>query len=327
MEEKQVKRYISCKWLESGVCFDNGVYGSNIKLCCYLSAPGGGNTMIFEDYHGEKINWKEFFKIKREYRNVQIKGETVAGCKGCIFLEEKEWEQEDYIDSIIFDHFTKCNCNCSYCYTNENKRMYNKLKTYNVYPIIKDMYKRGILKTGGAIGFGGGEPTILPEFDKLMSFFIKNGFTNVRVPSSGIKYSKIIEKGIATGQVTVVVSIDSSSRDTYKIIKRTDTYDIVVKNLIKYAKAQQIGKYNVTSKYIIIPYVNDTKEELENWLYFNKKNNIELLVLDIENSWLTRYREEKPDDRIIELMKYIEKKAKEMNFYKFELCDRAKYLM
>ena len=205
--------------------------------------------------------------------------------------------------------------------------MYNKLKTYNVYPIIKDMYKRGILKTGGAIGFGGGEPTILPEFDKLMSFFIKNGFTNVRVPSSGIKYSKIIEKGIATGQVTVVVSIDSSSRDTYKIIKRTDTYDIVVKNLIKYAKAQQIGKYNVTSKYIIIPYVNDTKEELENWLYFNKKNNIELLVLDIENSWLTRYREEKPDDRIIELMKYIEKKAKEMNFYKFELCDRAKYLM
>ena len=60
MEEKQVKRYISCKWLESGVCFDNGVYGSNIKLCCYLSAPGGGNTMIFEDYRGYTYTfWKK----------------------------------------------------------------------------------------------------------------------------------------------------------------------------------------------------------------------------------------------------------------------------
>ena len=64
MSEGKREKYISCKWLESGVCFDNGVYGSNVKLCCYMSAPGGGNSMIFEDYHGEKIDWNEFFKIK-----------------------------------------------------------------------------------------------------------------------------------------------------------------------------------------------------------------------------------------------------------------------
>ena len=63
VEEIRKEKYISCKWIESGVCFDNGVYGSNVKVCCYLSAPGGGNTMIIEDYHGKKINWDEFFKI------------------------------------------------------------------------------------------------------------------------------------------------------------------------------------------------------------------------------------------------------------------------
>ena len=78
MNRGKRERYISCKWLESGVCFDNGVYGSNVKLCCYMSAPGGGNTMIFEDYHGSKINWEEFFRIKREYREIQKRGETVA---------------------------------------------------------------------------------------------------------------------------------------------------------------------------------------------------------------------------------------------------------
>ena len=326
MQQAKKERYISCKWLESGVCFDNGVYGSNVKLCCYMSAPGGGNSMIFEDYHGEKINWDEFFRIKNEYRNIQKSGETVEGCRGCVFLEEKDWLQEDYIDCIIFDHFTKCNCNCKYCYTEEDKKMYNKLKTYNIYPIIKEMFDKKIIRKGGAIGFGGGEPTILPEFDKLIGLFLKNEFYEIRVPSSGIKYSKVIEKGISTGQLSVVVSIDSSSKEVYRKIKQIDAYNIVCKNLKRYAKAKKFS-YNVISKYIIIPGVNDNTIEIDNWLYFNKENNIRIVVIDIENSWLEKYRKDKPDERIISLIKYVIGKTKEMNFYRLEICDRAKYLI
>ncbi|MBQ8887643.1 MAG: radical SAM protein [Candidatus Gastranaerophilales bacterium] len=326
MGEVKRERYISCKWLESGVCFDNGVYGSNVKLCCYMSAPGGGNSMIFENYKGSKIDWDKFFKIKNEYRNVQKSGNTVPGCVGCVFLEEKEWLQENYIDSIIFDHFTKCNCACTYCYTEEDKKGYNKLKTYDIYPIIKDMFDKKIIRTGGAIGFGGGEPTILPEFDKLIDLFLKNGFSNMRVPSSGIKYSKMIEKGISTGQLSVVISIDSSSREMYKKIKQVDFYDTVCKNLKKYSKAQK-KSFNVISKYIIIPEVNDTKVEIDNWLKFNKENNIGIIVIDIENSWLTKYRNDKPDERIVELLKYVVQKSKDMNFYRLEICDRARYLV
>lgn len=326
MDEGKREKYVSCKWLESGVCFDNGVYGSNIKLCCYMSAPGGGNVMIFEDYHGEKINWDEFFRIKREYRNIQKSGKTVEGCRGCVFLEEKEWLQEDYVDCIIFDHFTKCNCACTYCYTEEDKKRYNTLKTYNIYPIIKDMFDKKILRKGGAIGFGGGEPTILPEIDKLLDLFLKNGFTDMRVPSSGIKFSSKIAKGISTGQLSVVISIDSSCRETYKKIKQVDAFNVVCKNLKKYAKAQK-KDYNVISKFIIIPGMNDTTEEIDNWLKFNIENNIKVVVIDIENSWLRRYRENKPDEKIIDLMKYVAQKTKEMNFERLEICDRAKYLL
>lgn len=326
MNRGKRERYISCKWLESGVCFDNGVYGSNVKLCCYMSAPGGGNTMIFEDYYGSKINWEEFFRIKREYREIQKRGETVAGCVGCVFLEEQDWLQEDYIDNIIFDHFTKCNCCCTYCYTEEDKKRYNTLKTYNIYPIVKEMFDKKIIRRGGAIGFGGGEPTILPEFDKLISLFLKNGFDDMRVPSSGIKYSRVIEKGISTGQLSVVISIDSSSRETYKKIKQIDAFNKVCANLKKYAKAQR-RTFNVISKYIIIPEVNDNKEEIDNWLKFNKENNIGIIVIDIENSWLTKYRNEEPDERIIDLIKYVKRKAWEMKFFRLEICDRAKYLL
>lgn len=326
MGELKKEKYISCKWIESGVCFDNGVYGSNVKLCCYMSAPGGGNSMIFEDYHGKKINWDEFFRIKREYREIQKRGETVEGCRGCVFLEENFWSQENYIDNIIFDHFTKCNCHCSYCYTEEDKKSYNSLKTYNIYPIIKDMFDKKIIRRGGAIGFGGGEPTILPEFDKLINLFLKNGFDDMRVPSSGIKYSPVIAKGISTGQLTVVISIDSSCKETYKKIKQIDAFDKVCANLKKYAKAQK-RSFNVISKYIIIPNVNDTIEELDNWLKFNKDNRIGIVAIDIENSWLTKYRNEKPDEKVINLIKYVQTKAKELKLSRVEICDRAKYLM
>ena len=320
------EKYTSCKWLESGICFDNGVYGSNIKLCCYMSAPGGGNSMIFENYHGEKIDWNRFFEIKNTYRQIQKSGDTVPGCKGCIFLEEKYWLQANYIDNLLFDHFTKCNCNCSYCYTQEDKKRYNTLKTYNVYPIVKDMFAKKIIKRGGAIGFGGGEPTILPEFDKLIKLFLKNGFDDIRVPSSGIKYSSAIAQGIESAQLSVVVSVDSGTRETYKKIKQIDKFDKVCENLKKYSKAQK-KSFNVISKYIIIPNINDTKEEIDAWLKFNRENKILILIIDIENSWLQKYRNSTPDKKIRELIQYVEQKAKEIKFVRLEICDRAKYLL
>ena len=163
------------------------------------------------------------------------------------------------------------------------------------------MFDKKIIKNTGSIGFGGGEPTILPEFDKLINLFLKNGFYDMRVPSSGIKYSPTIAKGISTGQLSVVVSIDSSSRDTYKKIKQVDAFNTVCKNLKKYSKAQK-HSYNVISKYIIIPFVNDTKEEIDNWLLFNKENNIQIIVIDIENSWLNKYRNtNNPDQNVVNL--------------------------
>ena len=138
--------------------------------------------------------------------------------------------------------------------------------------------------------------------------------------------ARMIEKGISTGQLSVVISIDSSSRETYKKIKQVDAFNTVCKNLKKYSKAQK-NSFNVISKYIIIPEVNDNKEEIDNWLKFNKENNIEIIVIDIENSWLTKYRNEEPDKKIVDLIKYVMNKSREMNFNRLEICDRAKYLV
>lgn len=321
----ETKSYTSCAWLESGVCFDNGTTGSNVKLCCYLSAPGGGNAMIFTDYHGEKINWRKFFEIKNQYRKVQQSGQTVEQCRGCIFFETKEWTNKDYIDSIIVDHFTRCNCNCVYCYTEEDKKAYNNLKTYNILPIIKDMFKYKILLPGGAIGFGGGEPTILEEFEELVELLLEHKFENIRINTSGIKYSPIIAKGISTGQITVVVSMDSATKETYKKIKQIDAFDKVCENIIKYS-ASQTSPGLVVNKYIIIPGMNDSEEEIEKWIDFNKSHKIESLAIDVENSWCNKFKETH-DSSILKLVRYAENKAKEKEIMRFEFSDRLAHLM
>lgn len=324
-KKTETKKYTSCSWLESGVCFDNGTSGSNVKLCCYLSAPGGGNAMIFTDYHGEKINWRKFFEIKNKYREIQKNGQTVEQCRGCLFFETKEWTNKDYIDSIIVDHFTRCNCNCVYCYTEEDKQAYNNLKTYNILPIIKDMFKYKILVPGGAIGFGGGEPTILEEFEELVELLLDHKFTNIRINSSGIKYSPIIAKGIASGQITVVVSMDSATRETYKKIKQLDAFDKVCENLIKYSSSQTSPGF-VVNKYIVIPEVNDTEEEIEKWIDFNKANKIESLVIDVENSWFMKFRENH-DSSVLNLIRFAENKAREKGIIRFETSDRLSHLI
>ncbi len=324
---KKKKRYISCPWIEYGIDFDLGVYGSNLKTCCYMSAPGGGNLILVNDYRGEKIDWKNFFKLRNSYRKLQERGKTIPQCEGCIFLHEAEWEQKNEITHIIFDHWTHCNCKCTYCYTEEDKNSYNNLATYNVLPIVKDMLDKNILKPGGAIGFGGGEPTMLEEFEELIGLLLKNNFTNIRVPSSGIKYSPIIEQGIALNKLTVVISIDSATKDTYKKIKQIDAFDKVCENIIKYANAQTtVG--TVVSKYIIIPGTNDTISELDKWLTFNKENNILSIAIDVENSWLGRLKEHEEEYKnIIKLIKHVKKSASEMNFIMCDVCDRAKHLI
>ena len=57
----------------------------------------------------------------------------------------------------------------------------------------------------------------------------------------------------------------------------------------------------------------------------NKK--ISDIVIDIENSWLNKYREDKPDEKVLDLIRYVKEKSQIMGFYRLEICDRARYLI
>lgn len=183
-------------------------------------------------------------------------------------------------------------------------------------PMVKDLFKQKLFRPGGEITFAGGEPTILKEFDELVNFLIKHGADRITVHSSGIKFSKAIEKGIKEKVLHVCLSADSGSREMYQRVKRVDKFDKFWENARKYAKAQtDYTKALVETKFILIPEINTTKEEIDKWFNLNVENGIKSVVIDIENDYCKDLRAknlEKPK-YLVELCEYIINRAKQLD--------------
>ena len=200
-------RYKSCHLIEHGISLDV----DSIKACCLSREFNKGQLMIIPYYDNNKINWKELFEIKRQQRQLQ-KQKDLPACEGCYNLREDDWDDEDYISYINFDHWSQCNSNCVYCGVS---RLKPKTKN-NILKPIKELINLGKFKNTGEITFQGGEPTILKEFDDLLKLFIKQQI-KIRIHSSGIKYSNIIKEGLKKGNITIVISRDSAYKETYKM--------------------------------------------------------------------------------------------------------------
>ncbi len=148
------------------------------------------------------------------------------------------------------------------------------------------MFDKGIIKypEESCFSFGGGEPTILENFDEFIYMLLDKGCKNIRINTSGIKYSKGIERGLKEGSVSIVISTDSGGKQTYEKIKRVKTYDKVWKNIAKYRKAA-CRENLVKVKYIILPGINDNYEEIENWFKDIIKNKVKGVCVSVEEQW------------------------------------------
>ena len=150
------------------------------------------------------------------------------------------------------------------------------------------------------------------------------GFPLTRIHSSGILYSKAIEKGLKQKCVDLIVSVDAGSKDMHKFVKGVTSYDKVWKNLKKYASMQQ-DPFAVKTKYILIPGINDSYEEIDLWLKKTKENGINCVFHEIESKWFYARRDNIPD-YIIDFFAYAKSKAENMGL-KYELYERAEHMM
>lgn len=309
-----MQEYTSCHWLQHGLSFEN----DHIEMCCLCCHKGGGRLYIKEDYNGKGVNWEDIFKLKEKFIEDNKNGIIDPRCEGCFNLVYKGWEDSaPFINYIHFNHWTHCNSDCIYCYTSWDKKNFQRRPHYKVLPMIKDLFEKNLFKIGGEITFAGGEPTILNEFEDLVSFLLKNGAERITVHSSGIKFSKAIANGIKEKKLSVCLSADAGTRETFKSVKRVDKFNKFWKNAKKYSDAQKDidNKIYVETKFILIPEVNTNKEEIDKWLEKTVEVGIKSIVVDIENDFCRDLRAknlEKPQ-YLVDLCNYIIERAKELD--------------
>ena len=308
-------KYTSCIHLEHGITF----FSNSVQICCISSHSGGGSIVEIPNYKGEAIDWNEFFNKRNQLRESARNGSIPAKCDGCYYLKEQDWNTDNYIDEVLIGHFTHCNCNCIYCYTEADKKFFNANKTYNIYPVIKDMIDNKILSKNATITFGGGEPTILQEFEELVYLLLDYDVYNIRIHSDGIKYSPAIEKGLKLGKITLITSVDSSSQKVYEQVKQVPCFDKVWENLAKYAKTKN-GL--IRTKYVLIPGVNDSLKEVKNWLQKTYDAGIKHIAFDIEDNWFKARRDNIPQ-YIYVIFDFVNECYKQYNIDSCELYERA----
>ena len=273
----------SCSYIEHGMVLD---HCNRIRFCNNFNPRYGGRPVIYENYNGEKIDWADFFRIKRELRQKYRENSCPELCKDCVNTAFKEWDDDDYIDYLLLTPWVPCNSNCIYCDAPRDKYVLEHTKPYKVLPLIKDMIKNNILKKDGTIDFAGGEPTIYCEFEDLLHEFIKNDFKRIIIHTNAIKKSNSIIKGLKKGVVRTLVSIDAGSKEIHRKVKQVDSYDKVWNNLKEYAKHQPKDADYVKAKYIIVPGLNDSEDEINMWLHKCKDINIKSVVLNLDFRWI-----------------------------------------
>jgi molybdenum cofactor biosynthesis enzyme MoaA len=312
-------KYVSCLLLESGLAFTRL---NEIKPC----APG---SEIFwaKSYNGEPFDVDGYLRQRAEYIEMMKQGNPPEQCIGCSNLEERDWPEEPGIEYISISVETKCSCNCYYCVFSKNKEYYNNKRGYDIMPVLSFLRDRNLLRHT-TLDIVGGECTEYPpeQLQALVNFVIENKLW-CHFFSSGLFYSEIIAETLKETLSNIIVSIDAGTKELYEKIKNVNAYDRVWENMAKYSAVGVpdtfLNKGFVILKYIIIPGVNDSIDEIKLFAKKSKEAGCKWLRFSVEYEWWNQNSENTMDENLWKILDYTESLKQD---FRVEYIENAIYL-
>ena len=236
--------YKCCKILKHGLCFFNDILTS----CCFSPVDqidGQVPPLLYNKYKGQILSKEDLFERINKHVDIFKKGNCLKECSGCYHIEEKDWDEEQYIDYITITHFSICNADCIYC-TNNHELYERTNNTYKILPVLKSFKDQGIIKKGCELHIGGGEFTIYHECDEILDLFAINNYARVFVPTNAIRYSEKLFQAMDKATTYIIVSLDCGCRKTFHKIKRVDAFNRVINSLEKYAASKAYALDNLS---------------------------------------------------------------------------------
>ena len=224
--------YLSCEWIESGLAFNRrGLHA------CLIVHHGRGFPKLC-DFEGGEVPWD----LVRAGRADIIRQNQAGGhpdCLGCPHLVEKQWPEPPFaIERVAIAHFMRCNIFCNYCFlqTQDPASFKDGFDPYEVGSAIDALIRDGLLAPDATFDWGGGEPTIYPEFDAILERVTERGATTW-VHTNATRFPKPLANGMNGENVRIICSVDAGFPETYLRMKGRDLFEKVWRTLVEYIEA------------------------------------------------------------------------------------------
>jgi wyosine [tRNA(Phe)-imidazoG37] synthetase (radical SAM superfamily) len=269
------EKYYSCSMIERFslnfyLRIDKG--DKCLTLCCEGVAAGRPPGTAFQEAAQESM---ESFRQMRDDIIAESKkfnepgasgGERkfTQGCAKCANYRLGEWRNDGLIHHVNLSMYpARCQGKCIYC--GMHKGHFGVFKKADAAESYEKMFnaidyarENGMIAMDAAWQVSSGEITIHPYRDRIFDL-VKNQaatfFTNCFI------YDKKIAQNLASNPRSAInLSIDSGTPQTWFKVKGVDNFDDITNNLVKYhAASARSGQ--ITLKYIVLPGLNDTRED------------------------------------------------------------------
>lgn len=311
------QKIISCQFGYRRIVF----FGQMLAYC------SNGNPIkqraypvIYQNFKGN-LNIDDLANRIRKDRINASKGKLLDTCIGCNLVKDEYKNEKNkkypHLEHVLFSDWCMCNSKCIYCDSwkatkidGENISMINgATDSYEIMPIIEMLIKKRMINKDTIIGFAGGEPTIYRQFEQALDYFLNFGIKRIEVYSNIIKYSEQIKRGLELGVVELTVSVDAGTSQIHEMVKGVKSYNIVYENLKKYLSyAHNPGL--IISKYVIVPNINDSEDEIREWIMKSKEIGIKKLVINADNRIFEKEYNSDLIKKLNDLTIFFEKTAK-----------------
>ncbi len=125
------------------------------------------------------------------------------------------------------DLTNRCNLDCPVCFANANVQGYIYEPDYDeIVQMLQNL--RDIRPTPAtAVQFSGGEPTIHPDFIKIVAKAAEMGFSNIQIATNGLKMAnyEFARQVRDAGMHTLYLQFDGIGPEVYKITRGRDVWD------------------------------------------------------------------------------------------------------
>ena len=264
------KELMFCEKLYS----DIGFFPLSIHTCCFCTKMPYAPPNLYQKLI-KKFSFYEY--LTNIERIMEANQGLTSPCRGCKFFTKQivpKFPSEKNLTFFTINHFTKCNSNCVYC------AIPHKTSDiiYKLLPIIQQMYNQNMINDSCLINWGGGEPTLCSEFEEI-SGFLRERKIRQAVNSSGIIFSPVIWDGLKDNSISIQISPDAGTQETYLKVKRQNNFNKVWENIKKYAAYPDM----LFVKYIFFSMTaneNDVRKFIEKCKEAGVKN----IVIDCESN-------------------------------------------